>query len=69
MTKKDEELTECFKHPAWQDAPTAPGTWVLSTLAGGLELMEGITKNEVADGAPWPGRWYGPIPEDSNEEA
>ena len=50
--------------PAWHDAPTAPGTWILS-LDSGMEVQENITQHEIDIEATWPGgRWYGPIPED-----
>ena len=48
--------------PAWQDAPTVPGDWVLSTTMT-LELQENITQHEIDTGGVWPGgRWFGPIP-------
>ncbi len=50
--------------PAWHEAPTVPGNWVLETLAGGLELFEEINQTEIDNETIWPGRWYGPIPED-----
>ena len=50
--------------PAWHDAPTAPGTWILS-LDSGMEVQENITQHEIDIEATWPGgRWFGPIPED-----
>ncbi len=50
--------------PAWHDAPTVPGTWILS-LDSGMEVQENITQHEIDIEATWPGgRWYGPIPED-----
>lgn len=50
--------------PAWHDAPTGPGTWILS-LDSGMEVQENITQHEIDIEATWPGgRWYGPIPED-----
>ena len=50
--------------PSWHDAPTVPGTWILS-LDSGMEVQENITQHEIDIEATWPGgRWYGPIPED-----
>ena len=50
--------------PAWHDAPTVPGTWILS-LDSGMEVQENITQHEIDIEATWPGgRWYGPLPED-----
>ncbi len=50
--------------PAWQDAPTVPGTWILS-LDSGMEVQENITQHEIDIEATWPGgRWFGPLPED-----
>jgi hypothetical protein len=51
------------KAPAWHSAPTVPGDWVLS-LASGLEMQEQITQAEIDADDHWPGRWFGPIPED-----
>ena len=53
--------------PAWHDAPTVPGNWILETLAGGLELFEEITQTEINNETTWPGRWYGPIPPDGDK--
>lgn len=50
--------------PAWHDAPTEPGDWILSTACG-LEVHQGIKQHELDNGELWPGsRWFGPIPED-----
>jgi hypothetical protein len=50
--------------PSWHDAPTVPGTWILS-LDSGMEVQENITQHEIDIEATWPGaRWYGPLPED-----
>ena len=49
---------------AWHDAPTVPGNWILETRAGELGLFEDITQTEINNETTWPGRWYGPIPED-----
>ncbi len=49
--------------PAWHDAPTEPGDWILSTACG-LEVHQGIKQHELDNGELWPGsRWFGPIPE------
>ena len=50
--------------PAWHDAPTVPGLWVMETIAGRVELFEQITQAEIDEHPIWLGRWYGPIPED-----
>ena len=50
--------------PTWHDAPTVPGTWILS-LDSGMEVQENITQHEIDIEATWPGgRWFGPLPED-----
>jgi hypothetical protein len=57
---------EAEKDPAWHDAPTCPGLWVIDGDAydvydfdGTLSVADGGTSDE-----PWEGRWYGPIPAD-----
>ena len=42
--------------PAWHDAPTVPGLWVVN-----WRLVE-VRERELWAGQE--GRWYGPIPED-----
>ena len=42
--------------PAWHDAPTVPGLWVVNS-----RLVE-VRERELWAGQE--GRWYGPIPED-----
>jgi len=50
--------------PAWHDAPTVPGDWVIVGKGFKSELQTSITQQEIDRGSSWPGRWYGPIPED-----
>ena len=50
--------------PAWHDAPTVPGDWAMSLAPSTFEVHEKITQKEIDGPMPWPGRWYGPIPED-----
>lgn len=48
--------------PAWQDAPTQPGDWVIVGKGFKSELQTGITQQEIDRVSSWPGRWFGPIP-------
>ena len=50
--------------PSWHDAPTVPGDWVIVGKGFKSELQTSITQQEIDRGSSWPGRWYGPIPED-----
>ena len=50
--------------PAWHDAPTVPGDWVIVGKGFKSELQTGISQQEIDRVSSWPGRWYGPIPED-----
>ena len=50
--------------PAWHDAPNAPGDWVIVGKGFKSELQTGISQQEIDRVSSWPGRWYGPIPED-----
>ena len=50
--------------PAWHDAPNAPGDWVIEGKGFKSELQKGISQQEIDRVSSWPGRWYGPIPED-----
>ena len=51
--------------PAWQDAPTQPGDWVIVGKGFKSELQTGITQQEIDRVSSWPGRWFGPLPEDT----
>ena len=54
------ELAKPEQSPAWHDAPTCAGLWVLKTVAGPeAHNIEPHDVNEVQIG-----EWYGPIPED-----
>jgi hypothetical protein len=53
--------------PAWHDAPTAPGDWVIVGDGFKSELQANITQQEIDRVSSWPGRWFGPIPEDKTE--
>ena len=44
--------------PAWHDAPTVPGLWVVD------EKLWRITKPELHEGSE--DRWLGPLPEDKS---
>ena len=50
--------------PAWHDAPTVPGDWVIVGKGFKSELQTGISQQEIDRVSSWPGRWYGPIPPD-----
>ena len=52
------------KQPAWHDAPTVPGDWVIVGKGFKSELQTGISQQEIDRVSSWPGRWYGPIPPD-----
>lgn len=52
------ELAKPTPSPAWHDAPTCPGLWVLDD--GTALVLESGTLPKAFDGL----RWYGPIPED-----
>lgn len=49
------------KAPAWHDAPTEPGLWVVN-----WRLVE-VRERELWAGQE--GRWFGPIPPDSGEQS
>lgn len=51
--------------PAWHDAPTQPGDWVIVGKGFKSELQTGITQQEIDRVSSWPGRWFGPLPEDT----
>ena len=51
--------------PAWHDAPNAPGDWVIVGKGFKSELQTGITQQEIDRVSSWPGRWFGPLPEDT----
>jgi hypothetical protein len=53
--------------PAWHDAPTVPGDWVIVGKGFKSELQTSITQQEIDRGSSWPGRWYGPIPPDGDK--
>ena len=55
--------------PAWHDAPTVPGDWVIVGKGFKSELQTGITQQEIDRVSSWPGQWYGPIPPAPQEPA
>ena len=58
------EVTSQGQVPAWHDAPTVPGDWVIVGKGFKSELQTGISQQEIDRVSSWPGRWYGPIPPD-----
>lgn len=50
--------------PAWHDAPTVPGFWVLMHESGDGDGFTVELPNFWKDSAEPGERWYGPIPED-----
>ena len=57
------ELAKPTPSPAWHDAPTCAGLWVVKTLTGPeAHNIEPHDVNEVQIG-----EWYGPIPQDGEK--
>ena len=57
------ELAKPTPTPAWHDAPTCAGLWVVKTLTGPeAHNIEPHDVNEVQIG-----EWYGPIPQDGEK--
>ena len=59
------ELAKPPPQPAWHDAPNAPGDRVIVGKGFKSELQTGITQQEIDRVSSWPGRWFGPLPEDT----